>query len=450
MSFNGGAVNKRPSLSKALVVLASHTQTAGQFADWDAFVRSGGDALGFYLDAATAEQQDEWLWRIRASRWWNAWVALAPSAPSSRFECLSDARQGLDVAAQAAAALEAEEEGGSSGAHMDFEERLLHFLFVRDGAWLTPVSDRHSHYLYRYPLAEALGADEMKVTRTLLDLQRRRFLEPGVTMDRTRHCRKCSSAHPHYHDVCPGCRSIQIEKATALHCFACGHVAAQADFMQDGKLVCPQCHAALRHIGVDYDRPMSRFVCLDCHHTFMDAAVQVRCLDCGDVSDPEALDVRTVAPLRLSALGRGMLRQGRLADHVPVLGQGQNLSFMGFQQALAWTLATSTHPALSLYVLDFQATNADGRFVPGEQAQERAEEAMRRVHEWLGSADLSAVDAARRLWVLTADGGALASRAETMLAPGGGARVVRIDLNRPGATREVQQVMAHVDRALQA
>lgn len=443
-------MSTRPSSFKSLVVLASGAQAAGQFADWDAFLQSHGDAWGFYLDAATAEQQDEWLWRIRASQWWNAWVALAPAAPSSRFECLSDTRQNLDVAAQAAAALAAEQEASPSGAHMDFEDRLLHFLFVRDGAWLTPVSDRHSHYLYRYPLAEALGADELKVTRTLLDLQRRRFLVPGVTLDRTRHCRKCSSAHPHYHDVCPSCRSIQIEKTTALHCFACGHVATQADFQQDDKLVCPQCHAALRHIGVDYDRPMSRFVCLDCHHTFMDAAVQVRCLDCGDVSEPEALDVRTVAPLRLSALGRAMLRQGRLAEQVPALGRGQNMSFRGFQQALAWTLATSTHPALSLCVLDFQAKDVDGRFIPGEQAQERAEEAMRRVHEWLGGTDLSAVDAARRLWVLTTDGSTLAARAETMLAPESGARVVRVDLNAPDAAREAQQVMAQVDRALQA
>ena len=40
--------------------------------------------------------------------------------------------------------------------------------------------------------------------------------------------------------------------------------------------------------------------------------------------------------------------------------------------------------------------------------------------------------------------------AETMLAPESGARVVRVDLNAPDAAREAQQVMAQVDRALQA
>ncbi|EAB9064449.1 GGDEF domain-containing protein, partial [Salmonella enterica subsp. enterica] len=145
-------------------------------------------------------------------------------------------------------------------------------------------------------------------------LQRRRCLEADAPIDRTRHCRQCSGAHPHYFDVCPHCRSIQIERAMALHCFTCGHVAPQADFQQESALVCPQCHARLRHIGVDYDRPLVQYACADCHHVFIETSVLTRCLDCDAVAAPDALDVRVVAPLRLAARARAMLRQNLQDD----------------------------------------------------------------------------------------------------------------------------------------
>jgi hypothetical protein len=426
-------------LQASLAVFAPGAAGEGQYPDWGGFLASGQDASGFLLAGFPAAAQDELLWQIRRSRWWNAWIALAPGAPSSRFECLADARQEPEAAMREMARMACD--GGDDAGHMDFEERLLHFLCVRDGARLQPVCDRHSAYLYRFPLAEALGADEERVTRTLLDLQRRRMLEPGLPVDRVRHCTRCSSAHPHYFDVCPGCGSIQIAKTASCHCFACGHVGPEHAFVQGGRLACPQCHAALRHIGVDYDRPMSQYACADCRHVFMEPAVRVRCLDCGDIAQPDALDVRTIAPLQLSAQGRAALRQGRAGGEPALAG----MPFASFRQVLAWTLANARPASLALLVLDFDA-GPSSALPLGERRRHAADEAIRRVHELLCDADLSAVDPAHRLWLLVADADGLLAHVAAMQAPGGRPpRVARLALAGPGAPGSLAQLMARVE-----
>ena len=429
-----------------LAVLTPHA-APGQFPDWSSFIASGRQAAGFLLDGFAPDAQDELLWAIRRSPWWNAWIALAPGAPASRLECLADARHPPEVASREAVRLASD--GADGPHHMDFEERLLHFLFVRDGARLQPVCDRHSLYLYRFPLAEALGADEARVTHTLLDLQRRRILEPGLPVDRVRHCIRCSSAHPHYHDVCPQCRSIQIGKAAAYHCFACGHVGREDSFAQGNQLACPQCKAALRHIGVDYDRPLTRYACSDCRHVFMEPAVQVRCLDCGEVAQPDALDVRTVAPLRLSAHGRALLRREWAGDQPAPDGARQRVPFAAFRQMLAWTLAHAQPAPPALLVLDFSA-DADGTSARlGDQRQDQISEAVRRLHEMLRESDLSAIDPTHRLWLLVGDADGLLRQVSGMLAPGNLAspRVARIALDEPGT---VAQLQARVEAELAA
>ena len=416
-----------------------------RFATWDDFVASGSRATGFFLDDCTPDAQDALLWQIRQSRWWEFWVALGPKAPSSTYETLADARQTREQAAQAANHVMAARTGLPHGAHLDFEERLLQFLFVRDGASLQPVCDRNSHYLYRFPLAEALGADEERVTRVLLDLQRRRFLEPGLLIDRVRHCRKCSSAHPHYHDVCPHCRSIQIEKSAALHCFTCGHVAPQADYVQDSKLVCPQCNANLRHIGVDYDRPLTQYACADCHHAFVEAAVQVRCLDCGDLADPESLDVRGIAPLRLTARGRAAMREGSSVEHIVAAEYPQHVPQTAFSQALSWTLRPSTTvPTASLVAMELTVPQQDARGLA------LIDEGVRRMHELLADSDISTVDADERLWFLVSDGTHLVERVRAMYPSGSDARLrtAFMELREVGQARDPRQVMSRLKTEL--
>ena len=92
-------------------------------------------------------------------------------------------------------------------------------MYLRDGAELTPLCDRNSAQLYRYPLVEALAHEGDDVAACLATLSRRRLLEPAELIDRTRHCRACGSAHIHYLDDAPialASRSTKPLRCTAL------------------------------------------------------------------------------------------------------------------------------------------------------------------------------------------------------------------------------------------
>ena len=204
-------------------------------------------------------------------------------------------------------------------ASLYFDERVLFFLYLRDNAELQPLCDRHSPLLYRYPMVDALARDGEDAAGCLATLTRRRLLEPALLVDRTRHCRSCASAHLHFLDVCPHCSSIHIGKAASLHCFSCGQVGPERDFHDNGALVCPKCSASLRHIGVDYDRPLTQYACGSCHHVFMETSVIARCLDCGTAAEPDALDMREIATLRLAPQGRAALRAGQIQESFAAL-----------------------------------------------------------------------------------------------------------------------------------
>ena len=374
-----------------------------QFATWADFLASGMEATGFHLPSTDPSTQDALLWQIRTSVFWPAWVALDEGAPGSRLaqladgrQTLSDAREGAERVARARAALPY----GTDG--LDLEERVLHFLYLRDGARLQPLCDRHSRLLYRYPLVEALGANEDQAAQLVQSLQRRRCLEADAPIDRTRHCRQCSGAHPHYFDVCPHCRSIQIERAMALHCFTCGHVAPQADFQQESALVCPQCHARLRHIGVDYDRPLTQYACGSCHHVFVEATTQARCLACRTSCAPSALDVREVASLRLSAHGRTALRAGQIQESFAALDTANYVEAPHFRRMLDWALAVTTrHPEMRFGLMLIEFTNATELIEELGAARVflLLDEFARRLHELLRTSDITTRTQEDKLWL---------------------------------------------------
>jgi GGDEF domain-containing protein len=230
---------------------------------------------------------------------------------------------------------------------------------------------------------------------------RRNLLQPGTLVDSTRHCRQCASAHQHFLDVCPHCSSIDIRKGASLHCFACGQVAPEGDFHGDLGLVCPKCHAHLRHIGVDYDRPLTQFACARCHHAFIEAAVVVRCLDCGAEDDPATLDVREVSVLRLSPHGRAALRAGQLQESFAVLETTNFVVPNFFRRMLDWALATQVrHQELRFGVVVIEFLNATALIdtVGATRTFMMLDELARRLRELLRTSDLTTRTSEQVLW----------------------------------------------------
>ena len=392
------------------------------FAAWQDFVNAAAQPLGFYFDGWDAQTVDRSIAQLRQSTWWDRLALCAPGG--SGAPALADA-----VAPYAEAVAMAEHSLAvrrslnlSFADDMRLDERVLYFLYERDNAELVPQCSLTHRMLYHYPVVEALARRGEEADECLSTLVRRKLLEPSRLIDRTRHCRACASAHIHYVDVCPHCSSLQIRKELALHCFTCGHVAPERDFhVDEGMLVCPQCSTVLRHIGVDYDRPLTQYACGNCHHVFVETTVQARCLECAAVSEPNALDVREIATLRLSSHGRAALRTGQLEESFAALDTANYVEPAYFRRILNWALAVSTrHKEMRFALMLIEFTNALDLIerLGAARLYLLLDEFARRLHEFLRSSDITTRTQEEKLWIFLpfSDPQGLAARLQKALA----------------------------------
>ncbi|MGF1717948.1 hypothetical protein L4D08_24100, partial [Photobacterium chitinilyticum] len=169
--------------------------------------------------------------------------------------------------------------------HPEPLDLLAWYCWPRSHFHLTPVWSGIYQKGYRYPLLDCLVGVESNLA--LMRAVEHHLLVPGKLVDRIRLCRNCQSGRLNYVDVCPECNSIDIHLKPGVHCFVCGYVDDQDVFIQSGVMQCPKCSTKLRHIGVDYDRPLERYSCYSCYIRFIEAIVKVRCHDCGEVQTPD-------------------------------------------------------------------------------------------------------------------------------------------------------------------
>ena len=306
------------------------------FKDWDAHRLTDSSVSGFYLNAEAAGGWLESIKGIRRSVWWNLPIFADPdfkeAAPYVDSLC------SVEQAQELGRGMMLRRQGlPDPGEFVGLEERLLFFLYERGlQVGLQPQLDRNSAQLYRYPVADLLAFEHEDAFRVVDALRRRGLLRDDGLVDRTRHCNSCHSAHVNFVDLCPHCENLDIHKEAALHCFACGYVGSESGFLETGSLACPKCHVHLRHIGVDYDKPLAQYSCRSCLRSFMEPLVKARCLDCGHSNAPSELEVREVCRLQLSASGRNAIRAGNVLGTFAALKARSYVDPLVFQRMLDW------------------------------------------------------------------------------------------------------------------
>jgi len=233
-------------------------------------------------------------------------------------------------------------------------EMLTRYLWLRPNYKLSPVLDLTRPRSYIYPLAELISRSERDASGWLEQLVRDDLLISDGLVDRLRLCRSCGNDHLNYVDTCPQCGDIDLEQEVAIHCFACGHVAVQSSFVKDGRLSCPNCLISLRHIGVDYDRPLESLRCKVCQTFFIEGEVVARCLACGHHQQPEDLRIFPVYHYLLSEYGRQLVL-GRLDKHLDMrLGEEISLKHFHWQTDWCLRLAERHDTPFCLLVLRFK------------------------------------------------------------------------------------------------
>lgn len=226
--------------------------------------------------------------------------------------------------------------GATAPAPESPDECLLAYMVLRGDKHLRPIRDWQSRGIFRYPLLECLSTGSGVEVLNLLTS--RGALAREELVERLRLCPECAGAHLVYVDTCPACHSLDLERDEAIHCFTCGHVAGQRAFLVAGGLTCPNCRARLRHIGVDYDRPLENHSCRDCGELFAEPEVLARCAICTHTSTPDALVIREIGTYRLTEYGRMMALHGEAGELSEVFDPVQFLRLPVFEHVLTWQL----------------------------------------------------------------------------------------------------------------
>ncbi|WEM45169.1 diguanylate cyclase (plasmid) [Photobacterium sp. DA100] len=214
-------------------------------------------------------------------------------------------------------------------------EPLVGWLGINRQRRVRPVKLLDSLSIYRYPIIEVLYPELNSSYRFILAEAKREILENDILIDRIRVCKQCNSGHLNYVEVCPSCKSIDIDVQTSLHCFTCGHVGDQQSFLRKGKLECPKCITQLRHIGVDYDRPLETHICHKCSHLFVEAETISQCLSCEAQTEIAELIVQKIYQLKLGQLGEYVYQHGKMLQ-APELSIKGKVDAGYFENILLW------------------------------------------------------------------------------------------------------------------
>lgn len=181
--------------------------------------------------------------------------------------------------------------------------KTLRFYFTRNRI-LQPIIIPTSKYGYVYPFISVQFPhnNDFRVFE-ILNFMESQGLWDGTFIDRIHLCGNCHSAFMNFREGCPKCRSAQLVQEDVIHHFMCAYTAPLREFKQAESLVCPKCNKMLRHIGIDYDKPSSVYICQSCGAVFQEPEVETFCLWCGNKMPVEDTEIRDVKSYTMTAAG---------------------------------------------------------------------------------------------------------------------------------------------------
>jgi transcription initiation factor TFIIIB Brf1 subunit/transcription initiation factor TFIIB len=219
-----------------------------------------------------------------------------------------------------------------------WKSKLLSYLFTRPNLVITPIADWKNRLYYTYPLLDLFCTNIENYFYWLDDLCSDGLLSVENLIDQVFCCPFCLSAHMKFTDHCPNCNSINIRKENFLHCFTCGLVAPQSEFMKNDRYVCPRCNSKLKHIGDDYDRPLENGVCNDCNFYYMDTVLVAKCMICDKNYPAESLIKRAFHEYKLTDTGKNYIRNNSIDINTMFSDSNNYVNQQYFYSTLDWMI----------------------------------------------------------------------------------------------------------------
>lgn len=171
----------------------------------------------------------------------------------------------------------------------DAKSQFLAYVYSRAPFDIIPGTDWHASTYYYYPLADLFITDNLRTPSFLNELSEKNWLTKNKSLRAQFICTHCESAHLSFTERCPECHHEDIQSNPFLHCFSCGLIAPETEFLEQGRFKCPKCKSLLRHIGEEYDRPLESGECMHCHEYYQEPELWVRCMLCEKDYSPERL-----------------------------------------------------------------------------------------------------------------------------------------------------------------
>ncbi|THB73014.1 MAG: diguanylate cyclase [Gammaproteobacteria bacterium] len=221
----------------------------------------------------------------------------------------------------------------------DQDNKILEFLLCRPDYVAQPIKDWKSRKIYTYPILNVFADEGTDTEQWMQTLHNRDLIAQVELVGRIRECPFCGSAHLMFVDICPNCQSIDIVNVPFIHCFTCGNIEPQEKFISGDSLNCPRCMTHLRHIGVDYDRPLENHLCNSCGHIFEEPNVIANCAECGNNSKSEELITIEKYSFQLSEHGKVVTQHDNISDVIKILDNINYAHLPYFQFITNWLIS---------------------------------------------------------------------------------------------------------------
>ncbi len=172
----------------------------------------------------------------------------------------------------------------------NWQARLLTYLYTRKGYKnLAPELNTSCKTFFVYPLVDIFAKNGLNKLDWINELKIDGILEVSKFVRAGFYCSSCTSARMTFSERCPDCKSENVSMSDFLHCYTCGTIEPEIEFLKNDNLQCPSCHTKLRHIGEDYDKPLESYLCNDCDAQFVESEPVSSCLDCEKVVTTDQL-----------------------------------------------------------------------------------------------------------------------------------------------------------------
>ncbi|ARB92366.1 diguanylate cyclase [Legionella longbeachae] len=244
----------------------------------------------------------------------------------------------------------------------EFESLLIYYAYVRNDFVISCKLNYHNPAGFYYPLLAAFNFQDNSTDswRILENMESRKLLVHHQIVDEIQSCPHCYSGLLNFKNCCPNCESSNITTKSFVHCFTCGNIAPLSDFLHGHALTCIRCQSTLRHIGIDYDKPMEDKICETCKSCFFEENVKALCMVCSKLTPPENLESRKLYEYTLASRGQA-IAQGVDKEIMVEAEQFLKLTELSvFMLILTWQLLLARrHAALHFSLISLSITNED-------------------------------------------------------------------------------------------